>query len=548
METAPLTLAHAHARNASAENWKANSSQASDEHQQAAGEFSKAATGTSDLEAFRVLKLLESHHERLASIIKCNHQSASAKNQPETSQPTQTVDVHQSSTAAARPTSPRRAPQSPPRTTPRRKPPRDLSSSIASNLASARGIPGSQRRPAAPAISAQHVDGRILNRAERATPQEFRKEGSQQARPVAEAESAEGSDEKEGAEHTEKETSTDEGFKRFFSTFETFYSALSAPLAFAGLPLMPEDSQEPDYEKPTPKAAGKAPSQSAGGATSAKADTVPDPSTLFSKATLRALDTTPGAAESFIVVPTTGGTVSYAGILNHTGSQTHGGVPSPIIEEEERSFDGEEFVDANEEPAPPSPTTTRSGRRARPGSAGSLAAAAEFGKGGTGTGGRKTMEELELENAMMRQLLDKLSKRLHMWEASSQSQSLALAQSFRAHRPPAGSGPSSHPQTAGHAADQSHMEHRLRDLESQVDGLTRDKELLEREHDKVSRENEKLLSVLGRYREKWEVLKAGARGRRERGATGNGGVGGTGAETDSGAGEAQNAEADRAAA
>lgn len=551
METAPLTLAHAHARNASAENWKANSSQASGEHQQAAGEFAKAAQGTSDLEAFRVLKLLENHHERLASIIKCNHQSPSAKNQPELSQTTQAVDAHDPSASAARPTSPRRTPQSPPRATPRRKPPRDLSSSIASNLASARGIPGSQRRPAAPAISAQHVDGRILNRAERATPQDFRKEAPQQARPVAEAELAEGSDEKENAEHAAKQGPTDEGFKRFFSTFETFYSALSAPLAFAGLPLMTEELQESASEKPTPKpAAGKASSQNAGAPASAKADTIPDPSTLFSKATLRALDTTPGAAESFIVVPTTGGTVSYAGILNHAGNQTHGGVPSPIIEEEERSFDGEEFVDANEEPAPPSPTTTRSGRRARPGSAGSLAAATEFGKGGTGPGGRKTMEELELENAMMRQLLDKLSKRLHMWEASSQSQSLALAQSFRAHRPPAGSGPSSHPHAVGHAADPSQMEQRLRDLENQVVCLTRDKELLEREQEKVSRENEKLLSVLGRYREKWEVLKAGARGRRERGAAGNGEVGGTGVETGSGAGEAQNAggtEADRAA-
>lgn len=367
-------------------------------------------------------------------------------------------------------------------------------------------------------------------------------------RAAAEVGSPEGSDEKELAENTAKSNPTDEGFKRFFSTFETFYSALSAPLAFAGLPLMTEDPEQNVTEKPAPKATGKAPVQSASTGTSAKADTVPDPSNLFSKATLRALDTTPGAAESFIVVPTTGGTVSYAGILNHTGNQTHGGIPSPIIEEAERSFDGEEFVDANEEPAPPSPTTTRSGRRARPGSAGSLAAAAEYGKGGSaGTGGRKTMEELELENGMMRQLLDKLSKRLHMWEASSQSQSLALAQSFRAHRPPVGSGPSSNPQTPGHAADQSNVEQRLRELEILVESLAREKELLERENEKVARENEKLLSVLGRYREKWEVLKAGARGRRERGATGNGGAGSTSAETGA-VGEARNvgdAEADR---
>lgn len=380
------------------------------------------------------------------------------------------------------------------------------------------------------------MDGRILNRAERATPQEFKKDAPQSPRTGPDAGPSQDSDEKEYAANTTSPTSTDEGFKRFFSTFETFYSALSAPLAFAGLPLMADEPEQAVTEKPAPKATGKAPVQSASTGTSARADTVPDPSTLFSKATLRALDTAPGAAESFIVVPTTGGTVSYAGILNHAGNQTHGGLPSPIIEEEERSFfDGEEFVDANEEPAPPSPTTTRSGRRARPGSAGSLAAAAEYGKGvSAGSGGRKTMEELELENSMMRQLLDKLSKRLHMWEASSQSQSLALAQSFRAHRPPAGSGPGSNPQTPGHAADQSNMEQRLRELEILVESLAREKELLERENDKVSRENEKLLSVLGRYREKWEVLKAGARGRRERGTTGNGGAGSTG-----GAGDAQ---------
>lgn len=497
------------------------------------------------------MKLLESHHERLASIIKCNHTSASAKTQPASAQTDQTTESHPPAASTARPSSPRRTPQSPPRATPRRKPPRDLSSSIASNLASARGIPGSQRRPAAPAISVQHVDGRILNRAERATPQDFKKDGPQQVRATAEAEASEDTDEKEVAANTDKRNSTDEGFKRFFSTFETFYSALSAPLAFAGLPLMADEPEQPSVsEKSNTKSTGKAPIQSTSNASSAKADTVPDPSTLFSKATLRALDTTTGAAESFIVVPTTGGTVSYAGILNHSGNQTHGGVPSPIIEEEERSFDGDEFVDANEEPAPPSPTTTRSGRRARPGSAGSLAAAAEYVKGTTGgTGGRKTMEELELENGMMRQLLDKLSKRLHMWEASSQSQSLALAQSFRAHRPTVGSGPSSNPQTPGHAADQSNMEQRLRELEILVESLAREKELLERENEKVARENEKLLSVLGRYREKWEVLKAGARGRRERGAMGNGGAGSTGAETSSGAGEAQNAgaaEADKA--
>jgi hypothetical protein len=42
---------------------------------------------------------------------------------------------------------------------------------------------------------------------------------------------------------------------------------------------------------------------------------------------------------------------------------------------------------------------------------------------------------------------------------------------------------------------------------------------LEHRNEKMARENEKLLGVLGRYREKWEVLKAGARTRRDKTAS-----------------------------
>ncbi|KAK8195378.1 hypothetical protein IWZ00DRAFT_217310 [Phyllosticta capitalensis] len=544
METAPLTLAHAHARNASAETWKANSSQASDEHQQAAGEFAKASQGTGDAEALRILKLLESHHHRLATIIKCNSTTSPTQSEP----PSTSHQAHETTSSAppTRSTSPKRTPTSPPRSAPRRKPPRDLSSSIASNLASARGIPGS-RRPAAPAISAQHVDGRILGRADRALPQDIRKDGLQQsAKSSMDSEEATQVTSEKEAPSPPAKPSSDEGFKRFFSTFETFYSALSAPLAFTGLPLINEEQSQPPPPPPPQKPASKSSAKQATPSTSVRADSTPNVNGLFSQATLRALDSAPSGGESFIVVPTTGGTVSYAGILNHNGNQTHGGVPSPIIEEEERSFDGEEFVDAFEEPAPPSPTMTRSGKRARPSSAGTIAAADQNGKGGGSGGSRKTMEELDLENTMMRQLLDKLSKRLHMWEASSQSQSLALAQSFRAHRPAASSSAAnSEPQTPGAAAAQTNMEHRLRELEVLVESLAREKEFQEREKDKLARENEKLLSVLGRYREKWEVLKAGARGRRERGATGNGNGGreGSGDGGGSGSGDVSPARA-----
>jgi hypothetical protein len=50
METAPLTLAHTHARNAVLETRKANPVAASEEHDLAAGEFATAAQNSSDRE------------------------------------------------------------------------------------------------------------------------------------------------------------------------------------------------------------------------------------------------------------------------------------------------------------------------------------------------------------------------------------------------------------------------------------------------------------------------------------------------------------------
>jgi hypothetical protein len=50
METAPLTLAHTHARNAVLETRKANPVAASEEHDLAAGEFFTAANTSSDRE------------------------------------------------------------------------------------------------------------------------------------------------------------------------------------------------------------------------------------------------------------------------------------------------------------------------------------------------------------------------------------------------------------------------------------------------------------------------------------------------------------------
>ena len=176
----------------------------------------------------------------------------------------------------------------------------------------------------------------------------------------------------------------DEPFQRFYSTFESLLSKLSAPLAFAGLPLGAEGTAPPE---PRPERA-----DSPGETT-----TEPNMRRFFSKAAMRAIKDESGGyvfggAESFYVVPTTGGTISYAGILSRA-------------ERARLESDGqvEEFVDARESPG--SPNLNRNA---------------------------KTMEELQLENQALRALSDQLSKRLHMWEVNAQSSSMALQQSLRA--------------------------------------------------------------------------------------------------------------------
>ncbi len=140
--------------------------------------------------------------------------------------------------------------------------------------------------------------------------------------------------------------------------------------------------------------------------------------------------------------------------------------------------DVEEFVDARETPGPPSPLMTRGGKKV--------------------AGSGKTMEELQLENAKLRDTLDNVTNRLWQFEVGAQTSSAALHQSIRAsmRQSPAASvvgGPDGE---------------KLEKLEEQVrEGR--------KELERMGRENEKLKGVVARYRERWEKLKEGARVRRE---------------------------------
>lgn len=320
----------------------------------------------------------------------------------------------------------------------------------------------------------------------------------------------------------------DEPFQKFYSTFESLFSKLSAPLAFAGLPLNPDEPPPPSTPtKPPhtnqPKDRPAPPSRTSSRRTleaSQRASADPDYSALFSRAALRAVadehgPSSVGAAESFYVVPTSGHTLAYADILarqhrerNHDrrrSSRDGGGQDNC----EENNEDGEEFeadedlfVDARENPFPPSPEITRKrGYQKQP-----------------QRGNTKTMEELHLENQAMKALLDQTSRRLLEFEMSAQTSSVALQRSIRqlSNAQSSLSADGGVGGLGGLGVD-SKGKGINQELEKKVKGM--EEEVLNRvkEMKKVERENEKLRGVVGRYRERFETIKAGARARREEG-------------------------------
>ncbi|KAK2864990.1 hypothetical protein FQN49_004012, partial [Arthroderma sp. PD_2] len=232
---------------------------------------------------------------------------------------------------------------------------------------------------------------------------------------------------------------------------------------------------------------------------------------LVSSAALRAIKDKDGhfaahnPAESFYVVPTAGGMISYAGILSRAEKEA--------VKDSLESVD-DDFVDASENPPSPEEFLHKSSTRLDR----SITLPSRKNKNDVPRIS-KTAEELHIENEALRHLSDTLAKRLHMWEVNAQSSSLALQQSIRAMHnqhaissrqtsPTASTTGEGIPPTANAATDL-----RIRELQELVTSN-------ERELRKVSHENEKLRAVVERYRERWEKLKEGARARRE--GTGNG--------------------------
>ncbi|KAK1978923.1 hypothetical protein LZ30DRAFT_198257 [Colletotrichum cereale] len=507
MDESSLIKAHDHARAASNATHQSETTVAINEHALAAGEFANAARVTTSIEALRTLKLLEEHHQRLSELLKIPFdrrasQTTDTIDEKQESQASDTSDASSTDDARAKAGSGQSAGSLaatakavPSLSQPRRYPNREMTSSIASNLASARGIRSSRNRgqPIPPSLTNDQAPGNMEVQARRDGSRAKMQNVLDQSGkpgwipPTGNLEYSRREAESKKAEEAASPPS-DDGYSRFYSTFGNIINRLSAPLAFAGLPLITEETPSTPEPSETPEPSPIKRNRLKSPAAPAE----PDLSKIYSRATLRAISAH-NPNDSFYVVPTSGHTVSYANILNFADKEKrrleaslYGG--DSFIDND----DDDDFVDARETPsAPLSPSARRrvGGKPSR--SEQHLS---------------NTVEELYLENKGLKDMLDKLSKRLHAFEATAQNSSLALAESIRLRRP--GSPTSAAVGGSVPASGDAVLRVRNRELEEQMAMAIQRMEALEKENRSMAR-------TLEKYREKWEKLKAGAKARRQ---------------------------------
>ena len=460
----------------------------------------------------RTLRLLEQHHKKLSDLLRFP-----TENPVNTS--TTEPEVHASeekplSTSAAvaelrtsksdlgpRASNPRTPPSL---STPRRLPPRDLSSSIASNLASARGIRAKHsRQPLSPSVSSLQAPGNVESKA--------RKESRRSKLPASIPEHApprpvfvppqSGQNKAEAQTLTSKAsaiaeqpiaipTANEEGFRKFYNAFGSYLSKISAPLAFAGLPLISEDTATPAIAEPNTRRTRVEVKE--------RADAEPDLAKFISRAALRA-STRDGHAgnDSFYVVPTTGHTASYAQILSFAEKEKRRLAAAAHAENPDLFSDPndeDDFVDARETPMPQSPSLQKTAKPKL--SVHKL---------------ENRIEEVVTENRALKTSIDKLSKRLSLFEMSSQKSGSMLQESVRLMRTASPAREPSFGNAGGLNPGDEALRRRIMELEEQA--LMSDKE-----KERLGKEIEKLKSVVSRYRDRWEKLKEGAKTRREAGS------------------------------
>ncbi|KAI0409008.1 hypothetical protein F4802DRAFT_308839 [Xylaria palmicola] len=500
MESSPLIKAHDHARAASTATQTSDTTVAINEHARAAGEFANAAKETTSVEALRTLKLLEQHHRRLSELLQAPLQPPSSQAAADTDAQEEEDEkdaAHAASDPAAVPAkslSEKSAAPKPTLLKQPRYPARDLGASIASNLASARGIRSKYRsQPLSPSVSNTEVPGNLEGAVRKTTSRSKMQDmldNSDKTSAVSSADRSAGVIEGSSSKGVSDASaaSSDEGFSRFYSAFGSLINKISAPLAFAGLPLINEEQSE-EQNPPLPP---EVPTQKRVRVRhSASTSTEPDIQKLYSKAALRAV-TRDGQStnDSFYVVPTSGHTASYASILTFADKEKRRMEASahPNMGNLPEDVDEDDFVDARESQIPHSPTLKR-----------------RVGKGSTDN----VVEELYLENKSLKDMIDILSKRLHAFESMSQNSGMRLAESMRLMRPGSPMSSASKPGVSDET-----FARELSELKQQNQALVKQNEELEKSYNKAR-------ANLVRYREKWDQLKAGAKARRAGSAQGN---------------------------
>ena len=498
MDSSPLIKAHDHARAAATATRQpaSDTTVAINEHTHAAGEFAKAAESTTSLEALRTLKLLEDHHQKLAQLLRLppdhseNHDHAS-QGHHEKSEPGEDAETITEKAKTTKDGNPDRASpkvaQKPTLPGQRRIASREMSSSIASNLASARGIRSKSRGlPLSPSVSNDQGRGdvdvyprRDVSKAKMQNLMEQQSGKPTWVPPMpTQGTKPESRPPRRAATAPVESTAVkpeDGGYTRFYNTFGSLINKISAPLAFAGLPLIQEESvlsEEPPPQSQLPQNPETSQKRAQTRPQHVAAQD-PDITQIYSKAAMRAIEGH-NASDSFYVVPTSGGTMSYANILSYDKKEKRRlgtSVHSALDDEDD------DFVDARETPMPLSPGAKR-----------------RVGRASTQKELNNTIEELYTENKSLKDMIDMLTKRLHVFEASSQNSHLALAESYRLMRP------GSPLSTAGGEG--------RKEAETELIAVTQQLEKLEKD-------NKKMQKTLDKYREKWETLKAGAKARRE---------------------------------
>jgi hypothetical protein len=412
--------AHAHARKAAQETDKVHWDEAAEEHRSAAADFSRAAKTAGDSEALRVLLLLEAQHEKLARIIKSQNTAQLNEAIVESTPPSAAETKKTADDAAATNTPTQSESTAPKKTT--------TTSAIAAARLNAR------TRDESPSLARDIASRRGI------------RPPGQQLSPSALARSRQLSPE--------------------------------SVLAYAGLPLTPEDAQK--SEIPTPEKARKDRSSR-----TVSAANEPDVKKYFSKAALTAIEDEHrqrgahgqvfGPAESFYVVQKGGGTYSYADIARNQQLQNAG------LEDEDFFVDAQEGLPSPRHGRFPSQNSSR----------------AAFGKS-------RTAEELELENTTLKTTLEQLAARLANFEVHAQDASFAALSHSMASL-------ASAPQTYHPAPPPPDSGQSLQDALERVRALETQLSSQSEQHEKLEALAQKQEKKIRMYHSKWEDVKKSAR-------------------------------------